>query len=307
LNEVRDQDEIRRHYYKARFPRARFPRKRVTVIAGFQCTDGVMMCSDTEQITSVNTKSPVRKISLLPMPKGFLLIGGAGDGALIDYTLHSLLDYLSKTAFDWSNIEGVLNAHARYIFRSNIKPYSTFPADFIPDLSLMIGVEMEGRTGLFKWERNFAYLIPPMQHIAIGIGTLQAEPMLAAQQFFVPSDQMLFYAVRLMLKVKQLVQGCGSKTEVAVLRSNGTALKYATTTVDAIETLAEEIDQFYLSEILTLISNVHMDEKSIEEQLKPCMKELEKFRKRYVDLVPFSIIPIQAATPSISQKSTDQP
>jgi hypothetical protein len=175
------------------------------------------MCSDTEQSLAEISKSQVRKVPVLVLGKATVAIGGAGDGDLIDFVTQDLTKYLLREDFDIHSIEGVLDAYAKKIFRDNILPYSGFHHSRVPDANFLIAVAVNGNSKLFKWERNYSYAVPPMHHTSIGIGVLQSEQLLSEIQFHYPSDWMLFFAVRMMQKVKQLVQGCGGKTEIAFL------------------------------------------------------------------------------------------
>lgn len=64
------------------------------------------------------------------------------------------------------------------------------------------------------------------------------------QQFYLPARQMLLYAVRAMLRVKQLVHGCRGKTEAVLLLNDGLIMRPATIQIDAIEYLVEQMDHF---------------------------------------------------------------
>jgi hypothetical protein len=285
-------------------------RKRVTIIAGFQCVDGIILCADTEQgygSTSSN-KSQTRKARLFPFPGGFLAIAGAGDGGLIDYTILSLVRHLGTTQYDLANLESVLNEYARRIFREHIRPYAGFPLDYVPDISFLIAVQTGGQCRLFKWERNYCYAVPPMTHTSIGIGMIQSEQLISEQQFFLPIEQMLLYAVRLMNRVKKLVQGCGGKTEVFSLHADGRANGYGILTVDAIESLTDEIDNFYLEHALAFVANTLIRPEAVEQELTTHRRSLVDFRERYRNLLPFLTVVMQPESmPSASQTSAREP
>jgi hypothetical protein len=290
------------------FPKPHPPRlqrrKRVTIIAGFQCADGILLCADSEQGTSQVTKSQTSKSRLFQLGRATIAIGGAGDGALIDYAVQELIQHLlTQPSLELNTLGDVLNRYASRLFRGHIRPYAGFSSEFIPEVAFLVAIEIGGECRLFKWERNFAYAVPLMTHTSIGIGTIQSEQLINQQQFSFPAEQMLFYAIRVMQKVKQLVQGCGGKTEVFLLRRDGTTVAYGTSTIDAIEHLAEEIDNFFLEHVLAFTSNIgNLSQQSIEETTDMLRQDMIRFRETYVGLVPFQVVSVQPeSTPSAPQ------
>ena len=89
------------------------------------------------------------------------------------------------------------------------------------------------------------HAVPRTSHTSIGSGITQSTSLLAdLDPFYLPVHQMLLYAVRAMLRVKQLAQGCGGKTEAVLLMNDGFIMKPATIKIDDIEYLIEELDGF---------------------------------------------------------------
>jgi hypothetical protein len=275
----------------------------VTIIAGFQCVDGILICSDTEQSWSSTSKSQVKKVPLYQLGKMTIGVGGAGDGSLCDFVAQDLAKYLVRTSYDWKNIEAGLNAYAQNIFSQHVMPYASFPVESIPDISFLIAITMDGEAHLFKWERNFLYAIPPMHHTAIGIGIVQAEQLLSEIQFYYPYEQMLFFATRMMYKVKQLVQGCGGKTEVVFLnRNSGHSVHWGIFPIDEVEHVTMMVDEFLTDHVMSFIANTTINSpQSIDQHMKMIRGGIEKMRSDYLELMPgFKIKEIK---PSISEKS----
>jgi hypothetical protein len=270
-------------------------RKRVTIIAGFQCINGILICSDTEQsFLSSDSKSQTGKVPIFHTHRLTVAIGGAGDGALIDYITQDLVKHLLDKRYDWNSIESGINDYARKTFSRHIRPYAGFAASLVPEVSFLIAIAMEKQARLFKWEKNFAYLVPPMHHTSIGIGTLQSEQLLREIQFFYPSEQMLFFAVRMMQQVKQLVQGCGGKTEVAFLDvGSEIVVRHGIFFVDEVEHLTLMVDEFLTNHVLSFISNSQdLDKKSVDRTLDTLRQGIVNLRERYKKLVPETFLKV---------------
>ncbi|MGA9144229.1 MAG: hypothetical protein WB007_10775 [Candidatus Acidiferrales bacterium] len=214
-------------------------------------------------------------------------IGGAGDGDLIDFINQDLVKHLLRETFDLQSLESILDAYAKKIFKENIRPYAGFHQSLIPSANFLIGVALDGNCGLFKWEKNYVYRVPMMQHTSIGIGVLQSEQLLSDIQFHYPSDWMLFFAVRMMQNVKQLVNGCGGKTEISFISNQGSHTSLGVFVVDEIEHMADIVDEFLSDHVLSFIANrANLKKESISSQLDNLRKGIEHLRERYLNLRP---------------------
>ena len=260
----------------------------MTIIAGFQCTDGILMCSDTEQFISPESKSQVGKIPVVQLAHFTAAIGGAGDGALIEYLTQDLCKHLVHWPRDWDALESGLNDYGRKAFTKHIRAYAGFPSVDIPTVSFLIAVTMNEDARLFRWERNFVHAVPKWQHTSIGVGTLQSEQLLSEMQFAYPSQQMFFFAVRMMQKVKQIVQGCGGKTEVVFLPSTGNSFtRPGTFITDEIEHMAGIVDDFLTNHILSFIANTEkMDQQTVDAKLDLLRKGIMNLREKNRTLKP---------------------
>lgn len=259
----------------------------MTIIAGFQCTDGILFCSDTEETMSRTAKSQVRKVHI--RQGGYTLaMGGAGDGALSDFIIQDLPKYLGARQWDWNDVESILNDYAQLIFRRHIRPYSGFDPDLIPDLAFLIGLVKDSRAALFKWERNFAFLVPYPRHASIGIGTLQSEYLLSGIQYSLPAWGMLFLAIRMMQQVKRLVAGCGGKTEAAIIYSgSSTVVRQGVFVSDQIEHIADTVEEFLTDYALLFVSdNSKLSDQEIAQKISVLSKGLTNLRQKYIDLLP---------------------
>lgn len=260
----------------------------MTIIAGFQCSDGILMCSDTEESVSEDSKSQMRKVPFFRLSGMSVAIGGAGDGALIEYIIQDLVKQLSTRPFDWTTAEKWFDNYARTIFNRHMRPYTGLPRELFPDVSFLIAVVMDGESRLFKWERNFAYVVPPMKHESIGIGTIQSQELLSEIKFSLPFSRMLLFAVRVMQKVKQLVRGCGGKTEVSFMDCSGDwILELGVFAVDDMEHMVAMIDEFITNYALTFIANPEaLSETSIDSALAAQRKAILTLRNMWIKLLP---------------------
>jgi hypothetical protein len=267
-------------------------RKRVTIIAGFQCTDGMLLCADTEQSLGNETKSQAHKIQVLHLENLKAAVGGSGDAPLCEFVTRGIFERLTHCKNNLDEIEDELKAYCRKIFTENMRVWRGFPKEFIPEVSFLIAIASSKGSRMFKWENNLLSPLHPQQHSSIGVGVLQSETLIQDIQFYYPSRQMLFFAVRMMQKVKQLVQGCGGKTEVVFLNQGGKLTwRPGIFKIDEIEHVSAMADEFLNYYALSFISGVVDQNLPNDDSVFRTHKEaMLNLRKEYLELLPSVIL-----------------
>jgi hypothetical protein len=259
-------------------------KKRVTVIAGFQCRDALLMCADSEQSLPGDSKSQIRKIDSFAAAGFRVAIGGAGDMDLIEHVQYQLKQAFNQNPPSREKVDAWMEGFARNIWDACVVPYSGL-ASAPPDADFIIGLQIGGENILYKWERDMIHPVPRTTHTSIGSGIIQSAPLLAAlDPFYLPAHQMLLYAVRAMLRVKQLAQGCGGKTEAVLLMNDGFIIMPATREIDAIEYLVEEMDHFLLDSAVGFIAG-HVNT-NVDTDLSDHAEVLKRFKTNYEKTVP---------------------
>lgn len=154
-----------------------------------------------------------------------------------------------------------------------------------PGADFLIGLQTRGDPVLYKWERDMIHPLPKGTHTSIGSGLVQSAPLLAdLDSFYFPAHHMLLYAVRVMLRVKRLVQGCGGNTEAVLLMNDGFIMKPATIQIERIEHLVEGMDRFFLESSMGFIAGHR--ETDPQEDLNKQTESLKQFKQRYEKIVP---------------------
>ena len=255
----------------------------MTIIAGFYCKDGILLCADTEQ-SYTESKSQVNKLVSFRVGEALLAVGGAGDASLADYVIQDLPKYLRTQTNDLPDMEKALNAYAQRIFRDHVQVYAGFPRDHIPEVSFLIGLVMDGQARLFKWERNFLYLAT--QNTSIGAGNVYSETLANKIDVGYAFESMFLFAVRMMLRTKQSVAGCGGYTEYKFLRSDSSIASGLSLPIE-VEQFVEQVDDLFGTLLISFISDVRQLDASQEEVLLDQRKRLLKqLRERYIKLMP---------------------
>jgi 20S proteasome alpha/beta subunit len=198
-------------------------RKAVTIVAGFRCDQGVVICADTQE-TIDKSKMHVPKLRLEPKDRDckdspddlMIAFAGAGEGPFVD----KLVD----RAWEDAQLSGGFDEVCDEIEKSIKKTYKEyggiFQGGYCPYVELIYGVKMGGKSKLFK--ADGPVVNEKLEHAASGSGLYLAHfistrmygQYLTVQQAVILAAYVLFQAIR-------HVDGCGGDSHIAVLRNDG--------------------------------------------------------------------------------------
>lgn len=201
----------------------------MTLIAGFFCKDGLLMCADMEEPTATS-KRKVNKLFYRGVNDWQIVFTGAGSAAVIDNAIKRLDDLIKEqgaTNSGESWIEGLINAvlydvHENYVWKSKQVDHA---------VSLLIGYS-EGESSLtnlkgqpFKqrlWVTDEIVPAPEVKYVCRGIGQDLANYF--ADRLYHPfysEEQAVKIAAFIFKEVKQNVPGVGQGTTMWLLPKFG--------------------------------------------------------------------------------------
>ena len=283
----------------------------MTAILGMNCTDGVLLLADTEETTSIGTKSEADKLYRFFFPAGIVaaggadrmyrlivpagivaaggasgtvVMGGAGDSHLIECANQELQEFLQKGFKQGENIKAKLNDFARMFFRATVGEYRGFAAEIIPGLAMLIAISSAGQTWLFRWEGDRVMLAPKLGHTSIGCGMIQMHPMLRELQFSFTCEAMLFHGIRIMLQTKKTVQGVGGRTEAIALLNDGATRFFHPRVTRLVEELVEDIAEYNIHIVNRLVCEAMCNAELRESALGKLPDDIRRFRDRYMKI-----------------------
>jgi TATA-box binding protein (TBP) (component of TFIID and TFIIIB) len=260
----------------------------MTTVAGFTCFDGVLMMADTEETTSIYTKSDCDKMHYFRFPSGTVLMGGAGNAHLIECAFQELEKFLATEGKSIENAQQFLDKLNEFAQNFYYETTGQYGAEF-PAIMLAVNLHVK-RTFLFHWEDNRARWVPSPSHDAIGTGTVQLHPMLRDFQFTPTRETALFCGIRMMLHAKKIVQGVGGKTEAIALLNDGKVMYYGTDNTQKIEQLVDNFEQCLNKFVYTSLSIISPEiagvEENFEKNIAHVPDELRHVREAYKKLLP---------------------
>jgi len=243
----------------------------VTIIAGFRCSDGIVICADTQE-TLGSAKRDVPKLRFEPsdpltevedyhsnLAAAFC---GAGDGPYID----KLVSEAWKQAKDKKGIAEVCEA-IEYSIKEQYREFGAiYQQGACPEVQLIFGVKMNGESRLFS-------AMGPIVNEKFGfdsggVGHYMAD-FLAGKMHFsqMSSMQCAILAAYILFEAKTHVDGCGGDSQIAVLRNSGTSGMVSWARIDKITDLIQVADDT-ASEILMAIANADQSDKWMVDEIE---------------------------------------
>lgn len=198
----------------------------MTIIAGFRCDEGIVVCADTQE-TLAPAKRSVPKLRFEPCNQytqeednhSNLAVAfcGAGTGPMID----KLIDAAWSEAKKRSNLNDAC-ASIEASIKKQYKEYGRiYQPGSCPEVQLIYGVKMDGESRLFS---AFGPIVnEKFEFDSGGQGHYMAD-FLASRTHYrqLSVNQCAILAAYVLYQAKEHVEGCGGDSQVAVLRNKGT-------------------------------------------------------------------------------------
>jgi 20S proteasome alpha/beta subunit len=253
----------------------------VTVVAGFRCSKGVVLCADTQETIGV-AKRHVPKLRfeehtgtvsrIYGSDLGVAFCGATDNGAFVD----KLIDLAWVAARGKPDIDGVCRAIEKSIEDTYRHFGKIYQVGYMPSAELIYGIKMNGESRLFN------ALGPAInvkdEYCTGGLGTYMAD-FLAARMYTtgLTVQQCVILAAYILFQTKEHVDGCGGKSHIAVLREDGPSGLVDLQRVEAITENLLRADA-ELGSLLLASSNLDLSDTEFREEADSAYRFLEIFR-----------------------------
>ena len=198
-------------------------KRALTIIAGFKCMDGIVICADSQE-TIGSSKRSVPKLQLHrgPFPdfqmEGLVnhdlavVFAGAGDGPFIDKIAELAWQPIRNASDIWE-----ASAAIESVIKETYKEYGQiYQQGQCPSAELIYGITMGRTSKLF-----YAYgpIVNEKDFVSAGIGYYLAD-FLAGRMYqqHLSTRQCVILAAYILDQAKEHVEGCGGDSQIAVLR-----------------------------------------------------------------------------------------
>lgn len=260
----------------------------MTIAAGFVCSEGIVLCADTQETVAGYTKNSTEKIRLRRDGGLNIAITGAGDteliesiGARIEHALCS--EYPLNGFWPPDRVQEIIQNELANSFRMYIAPYANFPKDDRPWCDLLILVTVSN--GVSEYECLFRASGTTLREIdfnadCVGSGLILAKSLI--ERFYsrgMNLDEMVLAACYVMYQTKKWVDGCGGKTDIVI--SSKKNQFFGGIAGYEIEDLERQFESFEESVnwLITDLINPNRSFKEVSGLLLHAKKEGERARK----------------------------
>jgi len=236
----------------------------VTIIAGFRCFDGVVICADTQATVPGLSKKHVSKVHVEPFFRTdedelVAAFCGAGDGPFIDM--------LTRKAWAAASGERDIDAACDAIEQRIKDVYKEYGAIYqpgaLPQVELIYGVKTEADNRLYHASGPIVNIVE--EHCSGGAGYYMADFLTARMHSRSLSlHQLVILAAYILFQAKEHVDGCGGESHIAILRNSGKSGLLDPNRVLAITGLVDSVDH-QLGQLL-LEASVLTDEWNTDSQ-----------------------------------------
>lgn len=260
-------------------------RQVVTIIAGFRCQDGIVVCADTQE-TSGAAKRSIPKLQCFHGPVSSqdgqsminpdlaLAICGAGDGPFIDKITSQAWDAIRYVSDVWEASERIES-----MIKETYKEFGQiFQPGTCPQVNLVYGVTIGGESRLFEAKGP---VVNETNYSSDGAGYYLADFLTSRMRGdgWLNVRQTVILAAYILFQAKEHVEGCGGDSHIAVLRE-----KESSGMVDPrlIEHVTEylKLADIYTGEMLLASSDFTIYEDSVSENLISLVDSLKFVRQR---------------------------
>jgi hypothetical protein len=195
----------------------------VTICAGFHCSEGIVLCADTQETVEGVVRRNVPKLELRPSADIFIenephaIFAGAGDSDLIE----NLIDRIWTAMTNKSTLDDMIQGAQEELFEAYAQLSSAYQVGYLPEATFLIGVWCPPHDVELIRVRG-PVLVRRIPLDAIGCGTILSTYITNRLAWHKSSFSEVVPACLYMLdEVKNYVEGCGGDTHLATLRYDG--------------------------------------------------------------------------------------
>lgn len=252
----------------------------MTIVAGFRFNGGVILCADTQETIDNYSKTWTPKLVVKPTPwyardsanELMVAFGGAGDGPFTDKVIErAWRDVKTADSFDeaCSEIEkSIKNTHKEY--------RNLFQPGFLPQVELVYGVKMHGKSTLFK---AVGPLVKESDYAAAGVGQHLANFLTShLHQRYLPARQAFILATYVLYQCIEHVDGCGGDRHIAALNETGNSRMVDPANINLVVNQLEEVRDA-ISILLLNAPDISIRPEDFEKDLAAVVEKIRFMRE----------------------------
>jgi hypothetical protein len=263
--------------------RLRLRRKPMTIAAGFRCSNGIVLCSDTEYSHGQSHKTYGTKIAhFVKHGLGFsFAMAGAGGPAFMERVFDDFADGLEERIPGTlpetiAGLEGVL----RKLYKQHIFPIPKWQ-DAEADAQFVIAVRTpDGKQDLFQ--SAYTVVAKAGEHECVGMGADVGETvidMAACSTLTVAEAAIL--SIHVLERVKAIAQFCGGASAVVIQEPSGVTRQENFKDICEIEESLREL-QMEIAPLMLSWTDESLAENDFQQRLTAVTLKVNGLRNRFL-------------------------
>lgn len=199
-------------------PEQRRRERKLTIATGFRCSDGVLLCADTEHTLGDQLKFSSSKISVIDAKGLMVAIAGAGDAAFIRMAFEKAVDRVLAC----DEIESIKGAIEETILDIHDKHIRLYPGEQKPYFDLLVAAwtEKERRATLLR--TSSTAIVDGGLYECIGMETGLAHYLIdKLYRAGISTKYAAFLAVNVLQQTKKYTPYCGGASHIMILDNDG--------------------------------------------------------------------------------------
>jgi hypothetical protein len=266
-------------------------RKAVTIIAGFRCEDGVVICGDTQETSDIHKKN-VTKVTVFPhdveakavIAQADLIAAfcGAGNGPFIDMLIRKAWESTAPSV----DLEQACDFIEQTIKDTYEEYGKIFQPGECPSVVLIYGVKKNGESRLFRSDGPVVNPVP--ECTSDGAGYFMAD-FLSSKMYDrrLTVYQCAILAAYILFQAKEHVEGCGGDSHIAVLRNMKPSGHVDSARVEAITEVLHKVDTA-LAEALIATADLSASQQTVDYHVGWLQNVINIYRQKAIEEIESS-------------------
>lgn len=255
----------------------------MTIIAGFKCHEGIVICADTQE-TIEHSKRSVPKLVFEPREHEY----GSPDNLAAAFCGASdygpFVDKLIANSWESAQLATSIDEACQEIEKAIKATYQEYgkiyQRGYCPFAELIYGVKMHGESKLFN---AFGPIVnEKTTYHSSGIGCYLAN-FLTSRMYadYLNLRQCVILAAYILFQAKEHVEGCGGDSHIAILRDDGMSGRVGWKQVETLTDVLKQSDK-EISQLLLSVADVTLPESQIKEEAASALDILMALRKHQI-------------------------
>jgi 20S proteasome alpha/beta subunit len=260
-------------------------RRHVTIVAGFKCYEGVVLCADTQETVAELSKRNIPKLIFEPKTDygktkalcdedlAVAFCGAANNGPFVD----KLVQNAWEDCQTGTNLEEVCMQIQTSIELTYKKYNQIYQAGYSPSAELIYGVKMFGSSKMFS--ASGPVVTEQTRYITGGGGYYMAD-FLASRMYtdHLSLRQCAILAAYVLFQAKEHVDGCGGDSHIAVLRNHGVSGQVDWVMIESMNKLLSLSDR-EMSKALLASADLEIESRGFLEIIERIGKGVDDYRQ----------------------------